>query len=148
MGAGAIVTKDILPYQVVVGNPARPIKKRLDFNPPAHIKADKQEDLPYFYQGFDHYQLPEHRAQNGIQLIDKGIVKLKLESEILTIKGTATQPFQMEVSTTHISETIKQPKGDFTISIKNTKLIGLDSVSLEIIKGNPTQVFVTSIMCK
>lgn len=52
IGANAVVTKDIPPYSIAVGNPARAIKQRLDFSPPTVINSENLEDLPYFYSGF------------------------------------------------------------------------------------------------
>lgn len=52
IGANAVVTKDIPPYSIAVGNPARAIKQRLDFSPPTVINSENLEHLPYFYSGF------------------------------------------------------------------------------------------------
>jgi acetyltransferase-like isoleucine patch superfamily enzyme len=52
IGANSVVTKDIPAYSVVVGSPAKVIKKRLNFKPPSEIRWDRQEDYPYFYSGF------------------------------------------------------------------------------------------------
>lgn len=51
VGAGAIVTSDLPPYSVAVGAPARVVKQRFDFHPPAAISCDRRADAPYFYAG-------------------------------------------------------------------------------------------------
>lgn len=53
IGANSVVTKDVPPYSVAVGSPARVIKQRLKFEPPPSIKYDNQLDMPYFYAGFE-----------------------------------------------------------------------------------------------
>jgi acetyltransferase-like isoleucine patch superfamily enzyme len=53
IGANAVVTKDIAPYTVAAGVPARIIGERLAFRPPSAIEASRPEDLPYFYSGFE-----------------------------------------------------------------------------------------------
>jgi acetyltransferase-like isoleucine patch superfamily enzyme len=53
VGANAVVTKDLEPYSVAVGAPARTIRKRFDFSPPARVEAARELDLPYFYDGFE-----------------------------------------------------------------------------------------------
>ncbi len=53
VGANSVVTKDVAPYTVVAGAPAKPIKKRLDFIPPQSISYDDPDSWPYFYAGFE-----------------------------------------------------------------------------------------------
>jgi acetyltransferase-like isoleucine patch superfamily enzyme len=53
IGANAVVTRDVAPYAIAAGAPARAIGERMAFAPPAAIEATRPEDLPYFYSGFD-----------------------------------------------------------------------------------------------
>jgi galactoside O-acetyltransferase len=52
VGANAVVTADVEPYEVVGGNPARRLRKRLLFSPDAQIIAAQEEHGPYLYRGF------------------------------------------------------------------------------------------------
>lgn len=56
IGANSVVTKDLPPYSVAAGAPARVIRQRLVFAPPRALQATKPEHLPYFYCGFDMWQ--------------------------------------------------------------------------------------------
>jgi len=51
VGANSVVTKNIAPYSVVAGTPAKILSTRLDFSPPKTIVVC-DEHIPYFYQGF------------------------------------------------------------------------------------------------
>jgi acetyltransferase-like isoleucine patch superfamily enzyme len=68
VGANSVVTKDIAPYSVVAGAPAKVIKKRLNFAPPRNIIYDRPNDLPYFYSGFEVSQssLDKYASYGGI----------------------------------------------------------------------------------
>ncbi len=57
VGANAVVTKDVAPYTVVAGVPARQISERMAFKPPVAIDARRPEDVPYFYSGFEQMDL-------------------------------------------------------------------------------------------
>ena len=57
VGANSVVTKDVEPYTVVAGAPAKPIKKRLYFVPLRSIVYSDPNHLPYFYSGFEVSQL-------------------------------------------------------------------------------------------
>jgi acetyltransferase-like isoleucine patch superfamily enzyme len=48
IGAGAIVTKDIEPYSIVVGNPAKPIKKRFDEETIRLLLSEKSPLYKYY----------------------------------------------------------------------------------------------------
>lgn len=53
IGANTVVTRDLGPYSIAVGAPARVIRHRLDFVPPSRIDWRDSEHLPYFYSGFE-----------------------------------------------------------------------------------------------
>jgi acetyltransferase-like isoleucine patch superfamily enzyme len=53
IGTNAVVTRDLQPYSVAAGAPARVIKHRMSFKPPRRIDWREAKDLPYFYAGFE-----------------------------------------------------------------------------------------------
>lgn len=53
VGANSVVTRNVAPYSVVAGIPAKIIRKRLDFIPPPKIDHATPTDWPYFYSGFE-----------------------------------------------------------------------------------------------
>jgi acetyltransferase-like isoleucine patch superfamily enzyme len=52
IGANAVVTSDVGPYEIHGGVPNRTIGTRLDFTPPRRIDANDDAAIPYFYRGF------------------------------------------------------------------------------------------------
>jgi acetyltransferase-like isoleucine patch superfamily enzyme len=55
VGANSVVTRDLPPYSVAAGSPARVIDQRMAYVPPASIDADDDAHLPYFHEGFDQW---------------------------------------------------------------------------------------------
>lgn len=51
IGANCVVTRDVAPYAVVAGVPAKTIGQRLEWNPRNSISADQQPDHPYILSG-------------------------------------------------------------------------------------------------
>jgi acetyltransferase-like isoleucine patch superfamily enzyme len=60
VGANSVVTKNIPPYKIYGGIPAKEIGTRLEFKPPTTINSLNHSHSPYFYHGLmkinDHYQ--------------------------------------------------------------------------------------------
>lgn len=81
IAANSFVNKNIPPYEIWGGTPAKKINKRLDFVPPKELDARKEFHLPYFYFGFDHKNI----STNGILSKNKSICILdnKLEKKHL-----------------------------------------------------------------
>lgn len=52
LGANSVVTRNVAPYSVVAGAPAKQVGTRLAFNPPAVLNPEEDSCLPYFYRGF------------------------------------------------------------------------------------------------
>jgi acetyltransferase-like isoleucine patch superfamily enzyme len=53
VGANSVVTRDIGPYAIVAGAPAKPINQRLAWRPSPRLDATSPEARPYLYAGFD-----------------------------------------------------------------------------------------------
>lgn len=53
IGSNSVVTRDLPPYSVAAGVPARVLRQRLEFKPKARIEAVRETDGPYFYDGFE-----------------------------------------------------------------------------------------------
>lgn len=53
VGSNAVVTRDVPPYSVVAGAPAKLVRQRLAFIPPRRLDWRDPDHLPYFYSGFE-----------------------------------------------------------------------------------------------
>lgn len=150
IGAGTIVTKDVLPYEVIVGNPGKPIKNRLKFNPPSKIQANQPNDLPYFYQGFDHMQDQSDRDKNGIEIIDEAEVILTVTSENISIKGNALSDCVILTKWGESTSNLEIKKGTFSNTISNKSWMKDVSKPVSIhlsVKETYTRIFIESITC-
>lgn len=74
IGAGAIVTKDIPPYAIVAGNPAKVIKYRFDQN-----TIEQLEEIKWWDWSVDFIKENMHSFQNVNELIQLGA---KVKNEI------------------------------------------------------------------
>jgi acetyltransferase-like isoleucine patch superfamily enzyme len=52
IGANSVVTRDIAPYCVAAGSPARVLRERLAYRLRRQLDGTQQNDLPYFHAGF------------------------------------------------------------------------------------------------
>ncbi len=99
--AHSIVTKDIPPFSVVAGEPARVVKSRLEFIPKSLISFSNDDDLPNFYKGFfpDMKNLNEDRNAGGIAcgnsftcyLLGNSSGKIKIQCKKLTTESVEIQ---------------------------------------------------------
>lgn len=81
VAANSFVNKNIPPYEIWGGTPAKKINKRLDFKPLEELDSRKEFHLPYFYFGFDHKNI----NTNGILSKNKSfcILDNKLDKKSL-----------------------------------------------------------------
>ena len=63
IGANSVVTKNVAPYSIMGGVPARDIGKRLDWAPPLSINPDREEDYPYILDAV-------LKRENGVKHIE------------------------------------------------------------------------------
>jgi acetyltransferase-like isoleucine patch superfamily enzyme len=95
IGANAVVTSDVGPYEVHAGTPNRKIGSRLEFAPPFAIDARDDRSIPYFYRGFmlQREALNVSRRQGVVNARSGAcIVLAKAQAGKLRIAGTRTDP--------------------------------------------------------
>jgi hypothetical protein len=68
IAAGAIVTKDVAPYTIIAGNPARPVRPRF----PSHIAA-RLERLAWWHWSHERLRLalPDFRRLSVEEFLDR-----------------------------------------------------------------------------
>jgi acetyltransferase-like isoleucine patch superfamily enzyme len=88
IGANSVVTKDVAPYTVAAGAPARMIRERLAFMPPTAIEAVQAQDAPYFYSGFAHRR---HTTAKGYPFDRDFVLALKGAGSFLELVVTAPE---------------------------------------------------------
>ncbi len=99
IGSNSVVTKDVEPFTVVGGIPAKFIKNRLEFSPKNSLNFDNDQDLPNFYKGFfiDLKNVISDRKNLGISAGNSFTLFLSKEGKKvrLEIKKIIAQPLKL-----------------------------------------------------
>lgn len=119
IGSSAVLTKDVEPYSVMVGIPARKIKSRLNYNPPFELTCTDIQTHPYFYNGFNHYNLPETTKEKGFQLFERGTLHLNNQVKTLSFHGYSLSDLELEIKLNNNVFIEKITKGEFNFKLNN-----------------------------
>ena len=92
IGTNSIVNETVEPYSIIAGNPAKQIKERFSFVPPSILTPFNLEMLPYFYQGFQHFE--RGKKIEELLKINEGI--LSENQSIITLENREWTTIQME----------------------------------------------------
>lgn len=117
IGANSVVTKDLPPYSVAAGVPARVIRERLNFAPPGSLSADLSEHIPYFYSGFAQWgagvsNLSQALDGGGWRAEEKFKLAISVERGVwISLRVRAPEPGKIR----HGSELIGVPAGESTV---------------------------------
>lgn len=118
IGANSVVLKDIPPYEIHGGSPARKLKNRLEFKPKTHLSGSAEEDRPYFYRGFDHFQTngPE---EGDLRSFSQSTVAIPfITTQIIVCKGylIVNGPISLKINIDFV------PAGEYEIKEKSFEL--------------------------
>jgi acetyltransferase-like isoleucine patch superfamily enzyme len=92
VGANTVVVRDVQPYEVVGGVPARLLRRRIVFEPPGAIDGLRQDHWPYFYSGFEFGDACPPVA-NGDFVLALALAKPSVVQ--LTLRGLDTSPVEI-----------------------------------------------------
>lgn len=99
IGANAVVTSDVGPYEIHGGVPNRKIGTRLDFVPPRRLDAKDDAAIPYFYRGFRLTQadLGRSREQEVVEGVGKACLVLASGAGMLRIGGLRLDAAELHI---------------------------------------------------
>lgn len=112
IGANSVVTKDVEPYAVMGGVPAKQIGQRYPFVAQSLLRYDIDLDIPYFYSGFfvDLKNLEVDRISGGISAEANFTLYLKCSGKLkLRIKKLVKEAISLEYN----QQAIEIPFDDF-----------------------------------
>jgi acetyltransferase-like isoleucine patch superfamily enzyme len=140
IGANSVVTKDVPPYTVWGGIPARQLTERLKYHPKSDISSENTQDRIYFIRGFDHLEshtqgirIIEDGAQ--IDLINSGQTYLELE-----LMNSGNQ-IEIEIEIYDTSHCLKIVNGENRIKLTIVPTTGSSLVTIKI-KSNKGHIYV------
>lgn len=143
IGSNSVVTKDILPYSICVGAPAKMIGSRLEFNPPDLINPLLSSSLPYLYRGFKLFlsDLNRGRELGGIFCVSSIILALNLDGKTNLVLEFAENFAPDEIS--YSSSKYYGANGKFKIDLKVNASNDF-KVELELIGKSGEFLFISS----
>jgi acetyltransferase-like isoleucine patch superfamily enzyme len=119
VAANSVVRRSIAPYTVVGGAPARLIGERLRFEPPEQIEAGRLQDVPYFYGGFEQWDVPQeaYSCDAEFVLALNGIVAKSVEITLLAAVAGRISLGGQSADVSVGSNTVRLPVGDLTLPL-------------------------------
>lgn len=135
IGSNSVVTKDVLPFSVVAGLPAKEIKKRLDFIPKSTLTYSNSDDLPNFYKGVfvDVKNIIADKKQGGLSANKHFILYLKEGGKVqLTIKKCNSESLKISYNKQKIELSNEYTDITFEMGNDNFHHFSIDSNSTDV----------------
>ena len=134
IGSNSVVTKDVLPFSVVAGLPAKEIKKRLDFIPKSTLNYNNSDDLPNFYKGIfvDVKNIIADKKSGGLSANKHFVLYLKEGAKVqLTIKKNLSESLKISYNKQKVD--LPNDYSDITFEMANDNFhhFSIDSNSFD-----------------
>ncbi len=124
IGANAVITKNVAPYTIAAGIPAKPIGKRLHFKPPTKINSQDTQSRIYFYSGFDHMNNFEQgmRIRKKIASIYLSTISCDFKLTLSVTNSRKTKAsFDIKVMDSSYSVKFQPGVSEVVLFVKNSK---------------------------
>lgn len=144
VGSNSVVVKDVAPYTIVGGIPAKVIKSRVELSVPTAIRVSDYETRHFFWNGF------AGRDKEIVKINDKEMIAMDADSSLkinlknavnLIIKGHANQNSQIKIFQDDFESIHNIVPGSFDLTLK---IANHNSNLIKIVKLQPTdQIFIS-----
>lgn len=123
IGANSVVVKDVPPYSIVGGIPAKVIRNRLELRELTSIDAAKDDERIYFWEGFRarNNELVKKDSSTYIPLEENGKIMLSLSANStlkLKLHSTTSQFLTINIHDFGFEEKIVLKEGNNNLEIK------------------------------